>query len=155
MFRAAHRSSSGALTVFAASGWHTHVVTSRNEFWVVTVPTRTSLQPVTTCICQPEAAKTELLKISGVPLATCWAFNESWNNKFYYKVAFCWLFLLSHTTMHGSMNIKSISLFPFRSDRFIIRWTKGIEERPNVTIKLNKTKHIFARNWDVQVTKKN
>jgi hypothetical protein len=27
MFRAAHRSSSGALTVFAASGLHTHVVT--------------------------------------------------------------------------------------------------------------------------------
>jgi len=34
------------------------------------------------------------------------AFNEQWNNKFYYKVASCWLFLLSHTTMHGSMNIK-------------------------------------------------
>jgi hypothetical protein len=27
-------------------------------------------------------------------------------NKFYYKVASCWLFFLSHTTMHGSMNIK-------------------------------------------------
>jgi hypothetical protein len=47
-----------------------------------------------------------LLMMSGVPLETCWAFNECWNNKFYYKVASCWLFLLSHTTMHGSMNIK-------------------------------------------------
>jgi len=32
------------------------------------------------------------------------------NNKFYYKVASCWLFLLSHTTMHGSMNIKIIKM---------------------------------------------
>jgi len=34
--------------------------------------------------------------MSGVPLETCWAFNERWNNKFYYKVASCWLFLPSH-----------------------------------------------------------
>ena len=52
----------------------------------------------------------ELLMMSGIPLETCSAFNERWNNKFYYKVASCWLFLLSHTTMHGSMNIKSNSL---------------------------------------------
>ena len=31
---------------------------------------------------------------------------ERWNNKFCYKVGSCWLFLLSHTMMHGSMNIK-------------------------------------------------
>ena len=48
----------------------------------------------------------ELLMMSGVLLETCWAFNERWNNKFCYKVASCWLFLLNHTTMHGSMNIK-------------------------------------------------
>jgi len=35
-----------------------------------------------------------------------WDFNKFWNNKFYYKVASCWLFLLIYTTMHGSMNIK-------------------------------------------------
>ena len=29
-----------------------------------------------------------------MPLETCWAFNERWINKFYYKVASCWLFLL-------------------------------------------------------------
>ena len=46
------------------------------------------------------------LMMSGVPLETCSAFNERWNNKFCYKVASCWLFLLNHTTMHGSMNIK-------------------------------------------------
>ena len=28
----------------------------------------------------------------------CWAFNKLWNNKFYYKVASCKLFLLSHWT---------------------------------------------------------
>jgi len=31
MFRAAYRSSSGALTVFAASGLHTRVVTGRSK----------------------------------------------------------------------------------------------------------------------------
>jgi len=36
----------------------------------------------------------ELLMMSGIPLETCWAFNERWNNKFCYKVASCWLFLL-------------------------------------------------------------
>jgi len=47
MFRAAYRSSSGALTVFAASGLHTHVVNGRSQFWVPT-----------TCVCKPEAANT-------------------------------------------------------------------------------------------------
>ena len=36
-----------------------------------------------------------LLMMRGIPLETCWAFNERWNNKFCYKVASCWLFLLS------------------------------------------------------------
>jgi hypothetical protein len=31
MFQAAYRSSSGALTVFAASGLHTHVATGRSQ----------------------------------------------------------------------------------------------------------------------------
>jgi len=38
----------------------------------------------------------ELLMMSGMQLETCWAFNEQWNNKFCYKVASCWLFLLIH-----------------------------------------------------------
>jgi hypothetical protein len=49
--------------------------------------------------------------MSDVPLETCWDFNKRWNNKFYYKVAFCWLFILIHTTMHGSMNINFQVLF--------------------------------------------
>ena len=36
MFRAAYRSSSGVLTVYAASGLHTHVVTGRSQVWVGT-----------------------------------------------------------------------------------------------------------------------
>ena len=36
MFRAAYRSSSGALTVFAASGLHTHVATGRSQVLVGT-----------------------------------------------------------------------------------------------------------------------
>jgi len=51
MFRAAYRSSSGALTVFAASGLNTHVVTSRCQGWV-------GQRPVTTRVYKPEAAYT-------------------------------------------------------------------------------------------------
>jgi len=61
----------------------------------------------------------ELLMMSGMPLETCWAFNKSWNNKFYYKVASCWLFLLIHTTMHGSMNIKFISAHKYHSSKSV------------------------------------
>ena len=57
MFRAAYRSSSGAPTVFAASGLNTHVVTGCSQIWVGT-PTQTWLRPVTTSVCKPEAANT-------------------------------------------------------------------------------------------------
>ena len=44
---------------------------------------------------KPEAAITvfELLMMSGVSLETCRAIKKHWNNKFYYTVASCWLFL--------------------------------------------------------------
>jgi hypothetical protein len=99
MFRAAHRSSSGALTVFAASGLHTHVVTGRSQVWVETeFPLRLD------CGRSPHAyvnwrlqIQLELLVMSGVPLETCWAFNERWNNKFHYKLHlvcyFSWVIL--------------------------------------------------------------
>jgi hypothetical protein len=44
----------------------------------------------------------ELLMMSGGPLETCWAFNERRNNKFYYKVASCWLFLLRTVTNYAN-----------------------------------------------------
>ena len=94
MFRAAYRSSSRALTVYAASGLHTHMVTGRSQV-CVGVTTQIWLRPVTTCVCKPEAAYTELLMMSDVTLETCWAFNEHWNNKFRYQVASCCLFILT------------------------------------------------------------
>jgi hypothetical protein len=44
---------------------------------------------------KPEAAITvfELLMMSGVSLETSWAIKKHWNNKFYYTVTSCWLFL--------------------------------------------------------------
>jgi hypothetical protein len=35
----------------------------------------------------------ELLMMSGVSLETCWAIRKQRNDKFYYTVASCWLFL--------------------------------------------------------------
>jgi len=40
--------------------------------------------------------------------------HGSTNIKLYYKVTSCWLFLLIHTTMHGSTNIKKNSILFFR-----------------------------------------
>jgi len=66
-------------------------------------PTQLWQRPVTTCVyiyirgCKYSL---ELLMMSGVPLETCWAFNKFWNNKFYYKVASCWLFLLISTGLY-------------------------------------------------------
>jgi len=112
MFRAAYRSSSGALTVFAASGLRRHVVTWRSQVWVGTeFPLRLDYcRSPHAHVNQRLQIQLELLMTSGMPLETCWAVNERWNNKFCYKVASCWLFLLSHTTMHGSMNIKFMSI---------------------------------------------
>ena len=112
MFRVAYRSSSGAPTVLAASGLHTHVVTGRSQAWVKSqFPLRLDYgRSPHAYVNQRLQVQLELLMMSGMPLETCWAFNERWNNKFCYKVASCWLFLLSHTTMHGSMNIKKKNL---------------------------------------------
>jgi hypothetical protein len=38
----------------------------------------------------------ELLMMNGVSLETCWAIKKHWNNKFYYTVASCCLFLHHH-----------------------------------------------------------
>ena len=90
MFLVAYRSSSGAPTVFAASGLRTHVVTGRSPHAYVN---------------QRLQIKLELLMMRGMLLETCWAFNERWNNKFRYKVASCWLFLLQILHMWTYSNI--------------------------------------------------
>jgi hypothetical protein len=111
MLRAAYRSSSGALTVLATFGLLTHLVTGRSQVWVGTGQLDYGRSPHS-CVNQRLQIQLELLMMRGMALETCWAFNERWNNKFYYKVASCWLFLLSHTTIHGSINIKSSIKLP-------------------------------------------
>ena len=51
--------------------------------------------PATTNDVKPEAAITvfELLMMSGVSLETCWTIKKHWNDKFYYTVSSCWIFL--------------------------------------------------------------
>ena len=48
MFREARRSSSGAPTVFAASGLHTHVVTAHSQVGVETARVAVPTQELTT-----------------------------------------------------------------------------------------------------------
>jgi len=76
--------------------------------------------------------------MSSMPLETCWAFNKFWNNKFYYKVASCWLFLLIHTTMHGSINIKCMNVILLHINH---RWgtTRNSSEWFTVQLKLSFT----------------
>ena len=95
MFRAAHRSSSGALNCICSlwficpygdrplprlsrySSAHSALVTAGHRMGIQTRGCRYGL---------------ELLMMSGVPLETCWAFKKPWNNKFYCNAASCWYF---------------------------------------------------------------
>ena len=77
---------------------HTHVVTGRSQVWVPTqtvVTGRSQVWVPTQTVNQRLQIQLELLMMSSIPLETCWAFNERWNNKFCYRVASCWFFLLS------------------------------------------------------------
>ena len=76
-----------------------HVEQLRNNEW----------EPLSHDSCRPpqtfvkrEAAITifELLMMSGVSLETCWAIKKHWNNKFYYTVASCWLFLYDNQIVY-------------------------------------------------------
>jgi hypothetical protein len=64
MFRAAYRSSSGALTVFATSGLHTLVVTGRSQVWV-------GHRSPYAYVNQRLQLQLELLMMSGMQLETC------------------------------------------------------------------------------------
>ena len=120
MFRAVCRPSSGAPTVFAASGLHTHVVTARSQF-----PPRLDYgRSPHAYVNQRLQIQLGLLMMCDIPLETCWACNELWNNKFRYQIASCWLLLLSHTTMHGSMNIKFMCVCVFVHIVLILRTAK-------------------------------
>jgi len=70
MFRAAYRSSSGALTVFAASGLHTHVVIGRSQ--VSQFPLRLDYgRSPHAYVNQRLQIQLELLMMRGMPLETC------------------------------------------------------------------------------------
>ena len=76
-------------TLTAASGF-TYVCGCRQLSWLSHDSCR---QPQT--YVKPEFPSTvfELLMMSGTSLKTCWAIKKHWNNKLYYTVASCWLFL--------------------------------------------------------------
>jgi hypothetical protein len=74
MFRAAYRSSSGVLTVFADSGLHTHVVTGRSQVlsgkWEFPLRLDYGRSPHA-YVNQRLQIQLELLIMSGMPLKTC------------------------------------------------------------------------------------
>jgi len=43
--------------------------------------------------------------MSDIPLETCWAFNELWNNKFRYQVASRWSLLLKNKSDHRVLGV--------------------------------------------------
>jgi len=91
MFRAAHRSSSGALNCIRTL-WFTYTCGDRQLLSPHSALTAAGHHMcIETRGCKHSL---ELLMMSAMALETCWAFNKRWNNKFYYKVASCWLFLL-------------------------------------------------------------
>ena len=105
MLRAAYRSSSGAPTVFVASGLHTHVVTGRSQ-----VPLRLDYgRSPHAYVNQRLQIRLELLMMSGMPLEASWALNERWNNKFYYKMHlvgyFYWFMNFNITHLHEGFTI--------------------------------------------------
>jgi hypothetical protein len=75
MFRATHRSSSGAQNCNYSLWFYIRL-------WL----------PAATNVCKTRGCNYsfELLMVS---LETCWAIKKRWNNKFYYTAASCWLFL--------------------------------------------------------------
>jgi hypothetical protein len=96
-----------ATPVHSIIGISTHTVrNTANLFHViiqcVRLSHRSGRQPQT--YVKPEVAITvfELLMMGGVSPETCWAIKKQWNNKLYYTVASCWLFLwdLFHEIWH-------------------------------------------------------
>jgi hypothetical protein len=118
--------------------------------------------------------------MSGVSLETCWASKKHWNNKFYYTVASCLLFLYNlyyeariqgisiqfvlwctdpgyfYTVcimMHGSRNIKFLkfSLWPFRL-WFYILWVRlSCRSMVFIAVRLFNLRNILLHNWVVDI----
>jgi len=96
----------------------------------------------------------ELLMMSGMLLETCWAFNERWNNTFYYKVASCWLFLLTLLPLWTVRPVQSLSActrvhftFTFTFTFYCHNHTKDTDATSNKTQRyflLRQVLHIIA-----------
>jgi len=53
--------------------------------------------------------------MSGMPLETCSAFNKRCNNKFYYKAAPCWLFLLIALHLYSIWQMMPINFVYYKT----------------------------------------
>jgi hypothetical protein len=100
-------------TVFVASGLYTHVVTGRCPGWT----TAGHHMGTKTRGCEYSL---ELLMMSGMPLKTCWAFNKFWNNKFYYNIRSCWLFLLTQISSSQHLALPPICVEIFHSQYYLV-----------------------------------
>jgi hypothetical protein len=135
MFRAVHSLSSGIVTVFGASDLHKNVVTGRSQVWVGTghFPLRLDYgRSPHAYVNQRLQIQLELLMMGGVPLETCCAVNEQWNNKFCCNVASCWLFLLSY-----NIEIR----FAIRTDRSATVWTNPCPLQVSCKYQCSKSHH--------------
>jgi hypothetical protein len=95
MFRPTHHSSSGAQNCncsvwFYIRLWLPAAVMAE---WELQCSHDSCRQPKTYVKLEAAITVFELLMMSDVSLETCCAINKYWNNKFYYTVASCWLFL--------------------------------------------------------------
>ena len=61
--------------------------------------------------------------MSDIMLETCWTINVLWNNKIPLLSCILLVIATSHTTMHGSMNIKKILAV------HVIGTTRSVERR--------------------------
>ena len=113
MFRAAHRSSSGALNCICSS-WFICPCGDRplSRLGGKWIHFPLSLGNGRSPHGYTNIYSLELLMMSGVPLETCWAFNKLWNNKFYYKAASCWYFywVLYDARIHEYQTYECFSL---------------------------------------------
>jgi hypothetical protein len=60
--------------------------------------------------------------MTGVSLETCWVIKKQWNNKFYYTVAPCWLFLydLHLCVLYSSLDKEQLFICTALSDLIFI-----------------------------------
>jgi hypothetical protein len=85
-----------------SNGLWPHNCPPLTRIWQFFTPSQPWQLPATINVCKTRGCNYsfELLMMIGVSLETCWAIKKHWNNKFYYTVASCWLFLYGLPTTH-------------------------------------------------------